>query len=238
MTQARLRVGAAEGAQVQGGDQRAVHHQAAVAFGFGDVGPVVMDAVAVEGYGAVAKQQGAGRRDRLAPVTSDQRLAAAGLRRAGLAVDDVLLFADGQLAVLQVVVLHGDEQQRAGAAVLFLDVLDGRYPAGFATHPQWLDELDTAAGPHAVAVVGRRQEATTRRMAVLAQTVLGDRLLKKRPVPQRRQRLAMGRRGFAKGGGDALDQIAAELVVGFFATTDPGGKSRITHGAGSSSVLV
>src|SRR5690606_17828329 len=155
-----------------------------------------------------------------------------------LAIDDVLFFADGRLAVLQVVVLNGDEEQRAGAAVLFLDVPDGRYPAGFAAHTQRLEELDTTAGPHAVAVVGRRQKATARRMAVCAQTALGDRFLKERPVPQRRQRLAMSRRGFAKGGSDALDQIAAELVVGFFATTDPGGKSRITHGAGSSSVLV
>src|SRR5690606_36776827 len=133
-------------------------------------------------------------------------------------------FADGELAVLQVVVLHGVEEQRAGATVLFLEVPDGRYPAGFATHRQRLDELDATTGPHAVAVVGRRQKATARRMAVCAQTALGDRFLTERPVRHRRQRLGMSRRCFAKGGSDALDLIAAELVVGFFATTDPGGK--------------
>src|SRR5690606_27980660 len=82
--QARLRVGAAEGAQVEGGDQRPVHHQARIALGLGDIGEVVMDAVTVEGHGGVAEQQGRAGRDGLVPVAGGQLLAAAQLRRGRL----------------------------------------------------------------------------------------------------------------------------------------------------------
>jgi hypothetical protein len=48
---------AAQQVHQQRGDQRAVHDQARVALDLGDVGPVVVDAVAVEGQRAVAEQQ-------------------------------------------------------------------------------------------------------------------------------------------------------------------------------------
>ncbi len=105
---------------------------------------------------------------------------------ARLAVDDVLLLADRQFAVLQVVVLHGDEQQRAGAPVLFLDVLDGRDPSGLAADPQGRNELDAPTGPHAIAVVRRWQEAAACRVPVAAQAALGDGLLEECPMPERR----------------------------------------------------
>src|SRR5690554_4805635 len=214
--QARLRVGAAEGAQVEGGDQRPVHHQARIALGLGDIGEVVVDAVTVEGHGGVAEQQGRAGRDGLVPVAGGQLLAAAQLRRGRLAVDDVLFLADGQAAVLQVVVLHGDEQQRAGAAVLFLDVLDGGHLLGFGAGPQRLEEFHASASPHAVAVVRRRQEATAGRMAIDAQAGLEHRLLEEAPLPQGRQGLASGGGRLAEGGGDALEQVVAQVVLGFF----------------------
>src|SRR5262245_11304077 len=120
------------------------------------------------------------------------------------------------------VMTNRDEQQRAGAAMLLLHVQDGGYPRDFAAYPQRFDELQAAAGPHAVAVFRRRQETTPGRMAVSAQAGLEHRVLEKSPVPQRRQRLTVGRRRLAEGGSDALDQVAAQLVMGFFASADPG----------------
>ena len=145
------------------------------------------------------------------------------------AVDDVVLFAQRQLAVLAVVVAQGDEQQRAAATVLLLDPKDGRGAAGLAADPQRLVELQAPAGPHAVAIVRRRQETAARRVAVDAEAGGLHRVLEERPVPERRQRFAVGRGRLAEGGGDALDQVAAQLIVGFFLATDPGGESGLTH---------
>ena len=108
-TQGRFGVRPAERAQVQGGDQRAMHHQAGIAFGAGDIGVVVMDAVAVERDGAVAEQQGRRRLDGLCPFALGQCVAAARLGWRGFAVDDVLFLADGQATVLGIVMAHGDE---------------------------------------------------------------------------------------------------------------------------------
>ena len=92
-----------------------------------------------------------------------------------------------------------------------------------------LGELQAPAGPHAVAIVRRRQETAARRVAVDAEAGGLHRVLEERPVPERRQRFAVGRGRLAEGGGDALDQVAAQLIVGFFLATDPGGESGLTH---------
>jgi len=114
--------------------------------------------MAVEGHGGIAKQQGRRWCDRLAPVGWHLGCCAFKLGRVGFAVDDVLFLAHAQLAVLRVVVAHGDEQQGASAAVLLLDVQDGRQAMGFGSDGERGDELDPAPGPHAVTVIGRGQE--------------------------------------------------------------------------------
>src|SRR5690606_16771391 len=165
----------AEGTQVQGRDQRAVHHQARVALGLGDVGPVVMNAVAIEGDGRIAEQQRRSGLDPLAPVAFRHWITAGELWRGRLAVDDVLLLTDGQPAVLQVVMTQGYEQQRTRAADLFLDIENGGGASGFAAYLQRLVEFQTPARPHAIAIAGRRQETTPRRMTVFPKAGLGDR---------------------------------------------------------------
>src|SRR5690606_24163528 len=113
--------------------------------------------------------------------------------------------------------------------VLFFNVFDGGHTGRFTADLERFEELDAAAGPHAVAVVGRRQEAATGRMAVSTQATFGHWLLEEAPLPQRRQRRPVRRIGLAKRCGDTLDQVAAQLVVSLFATPDPGSKSRVSH---------
>src|SRR5690606_31761150 len=227
----------AEGTQVQGCDQRAVHHQARVALGLGDVGPVVMNAVAIEGDRRIAEQQRRSGLDPLAPVAFRHWITAGELWRGRLAVDDVLLLTDGQPAVLQVVMTQGYEQQRTRAADLFLDIENGGGASGFAAYLQRLVELQTSARPHAIAIAGRRQETTPRRMTVFAKAGLGDRVLKKAPLPQRRQRFAMARIRLAEGCGDTLNQVAAQLIVNILGAPDPGGQSRVGHRSGPRCVV-
>ncbi|MCY1420894.1 hypothetical protein D9M71_365310 [compost metagenome] len=139
--------------------------------------------MAVEGDGGIAEQQGRRRRHALVPLAFRGRFAGAELGRGRLAVDDVLDLADDQVPILKVFMAQGHEQQRAGAAVLFLDVLDTGLAHDFRTHAQRLEELQLAAGPHAIAVVRGRQEPTARRVTVHAQACLVHRLLEERPVP-------------------------------------------------------
>src|SRR5690606_12680148 len=98
----------------------------------------------VEGHSGITEQQGRRRLHRFAPVAGRQCFTAGELGRRRLAVDDVLLFADGQDAILQVVMLHGDEQQRAGTAVLFFDVRDGGNAGRFTADLERLEELEAA----------------------------------------------------------------------------------------------
>ncbi|MNR49981.1 hypothetical protein D3C85_1694380 [compost metagenome] len=84
----------------------------------------------------------------------------------GLAVDDVLFVDQGTFTVLNDLVAYGDKQQRAGAAVLFLDVEQGGNPLHLGIDLQRAVKRQTATRPHTVAVVGRWQEAATCRVAV------------------------------------------------------------------------
>ncbi len=112
-----------------------MHHQARVALGFGDIGPVVVNAVAVEGDCAVAKQQGGIRVYRFLPLGRWGGVGAAELGRGRFAVDDVLFLDQYHAFVLQVLVLDRDEQQRPSAAVLLLGLEDRGDPGhiGFDT---------------------------------------------------------------------------------------------------------
>src|SRR5690606_10240637 len=87
-----------------------------------------------------------------------------------------------------------------------------------------------SASPHAVAVVRRRQEATAGRMAIDAQAGLEHRLLEEAPLPQGRQGLASGGGRLAEGGGDALEQVVTQVVLGFFGSPGPGGECGVGHG--------
>ncbi|MCY1433557.1 hypothetical protein D9M71_495880 [compost metagenome] len=102
------------------------------------------------------------------------------------AINDVLFFADRQTTVLGVLVAHGDEQQRTGAPYLFFDMDDGRQAMGVSADTQWLDKLDTATGPHTVAVISRGQEFTTCRVSVCAESRFRHWFLKETPLPKRR----------------------------------------------------
>ena len=113
----------------QGGDQRPVDDQPRIALDLGDVAAVVVDAVAVEGERRVAEQQHRIGRHRPCGRLVGRRAAPAGARRARLrqvAVDDVVLLGEQQLAVARDLVAHGDEHQGAGLALAPAHVGDGR----------------------------------------------------------------------------------------------------------------
>ncbi|MOA00456.1 hypothetical protein D3C78_1198180 [compost metagenome] len=209
-----------------------MHHQPRIALGLGDVGPVVVDAVAVEGDGGIAEQQGRRRHHALTPLAFRRGLAGAEFRRGRLAVDDVLLLTHGQAAVLHEVVANGDEQQRSGAADLLFDLQNGADPRHLAADTQRFVELEAPAGGHAVATIGWRQETATCRMAIRTEAGLthGIWLLEESPVPQRRERIANRQVRFVEGRGHAFDHSGIDLLVGLFAAPDPGADSGIAHG--------
>ncbi|MNC68556.1 hypothetical protein D3C75_1191650 [compost metagenome] len=88
-----------------------MHHRAGVTFGFGDIRPVVVDAVTVESHRAVAKQQDRRGRYRLLPTREGQCFAAGKSGRGWLAIDNILLLANRQAPVLHIVVAQGGKQQ-------------------------------------------------------------------------------------------------------------------------------
>src|SRR5690554_4660333 len=90
-------------------------------------------------------------------------------------------------------------------------------------------EFHAATGPHAVAVVRRRQEPAPGRMPITTQTGLSHRRLEEAPLPQGRQGLARLWRRLAEGGGNALNQVQAQVVMDLFAAPDPGGQCGIAH---------
>ncbi|KAG1457938.1 hypothetical protein G6F57_014795 [Rhizopus arrhizus] len=221
MGQARLGMGAGKGGHHLGGNQRTVHHQAGIALGAGHVGMVIMDAMTVEGHRRIAEQQHGRGIDRIAPLRLGRGFAARKRGRRRLPVDDVLLFQDDDLARLVVFVAHGHEQQRPGAARLFLDLGHRGYAFCGHAHLQRLAEFHPAARPHAVAVLGRRQETAARGMAIRPQSVHTHRADEERPLPQGRQGLALGRRGAAQGGCDARRVAGIHRVRLAFAAADP-----------------
>jgi hypothetical protein len=58
-------------------------------------------------------------------------------------------------------------------------------------------------------------------MTVSAQQGLRQRFLKEAPGPQRRKRVAIGGNIFTEGGSNTFDQIATQVILGFFGATDP-----------------
>ncbi|MOA23696.1 hypothetical protein D3C78_1443320 [compost metagenome] len=102
-------------------------------------------------------------------------------------------------------------------------------PRYFGFHAQRLDKLQAAAGPHAVAVVSRRQEPAPRRMAIVAQPCVVDRLLEECPMPEQGQGVTWRRRRLVQCRGNTLDQVMGDAVVAGFATADPGTEVMCCH---------
>src|SRR5690606_9331604 len=105
---------------------------------------IIMDAVAVESNGGIAEEQHRIGRN-AQPDRTTRRLC--GFRRlllrlsGWLAIDEVLVFIHSQSACCMILMLHGDEDQRAGAARLALDGADGRDAADFVALAQAVMEL-------------------------------------------------------------------------------------------------
>lgn len=180
--------------------------------------------MAVERDGRIAEQQDRGRMDGIAPFGPRRGLAARQLGRRRLAIHDVLLFEDGHFTRLHVLMPHGDEQQGTGAARLFLDLGHRGHALGRHADLERLAEFDPAARPHAVAVLGGRQEAAARGMPIRPQTVHAHRGNEERPLPQRRQVVPLGRHGPAQRGGDARGVAGIHGVRLALAAADPCGR--------------
>ncbi|KQP18282.1 hypothetical protein ASF43_10695 [Pseudorhodoferax sp. Leaf267] len=108
-------------------DDEAVHDQAGVALDLGHILAVVVDAVAVEGQRGIAEQQHVVGNDAAHPrgVDGGRRRRGRGLARGvHVAVDDVVLLQDRQLAIAADFVVHLDEDQRPGAADPAAQVVD------------------------------------------------------------------------------------------------------------------
>jgi hypothetical protein len=75
-----------------------------------------------------------------------------------------------------------------------------------------------------VAVLGRRQKAAARRMAIRPQPAHVHRGNEERPLPQRRQGIALDRRRTAQGCRDARGVARIHGVRPAFAAADPGGR--------------
>src|SRR3546814_20160767 len=101
---------------------------------------------------------------------------------------------------MNILLRYGYEQQLAGAP-LFFD--NGRYrglAAPFRTHAQGLQELQATARPHAIAVVGGRQDAAAPRVGVVAQLAVGQGCYKQAPQTGRASgRERVGEEGESRG---------------------------------------
>ena len=118
--------------------------------------------------------------------------AGAVLRQA--AIDDVVFFVDGNLAVVRNLVRDRDKSQIAGLALLDVDAGNARGLDGGRADRQRGGETETPTRPHATRQRHRRQESAALRMAVVADFRLAARRPEINPVPQRRQSVADGRR--------------------------------------------
>ena len=182
----------------QSGDQRAVHDQAGIALGFGDVPSVVVNAVAVERQGRVTKQHRLAGDDVPPPdIVRAPRARGSGrlVWSRHVTIDDVVLFNQRRAVVAGNLVLHQNEAQRAIAAVFDRYVLYGGRAGDRLVDTQRLVEGKAAAGPHSTRQRHRRQEAASRRVAVGPQNGLPGRRKEVEPVPEWWQRIPGKRRG-------------------------------------------
>ena len=196
---------AAQQIEQQGSDQRAMHDEAGVALDFGDVLAVVMDAVAIEGQGRIAKQQHRVGRDRARPslLASQWRLLGYRHRVGGLGlcpVNNVVLLGQREALGIAIGMLHLHKHQLTRAPALVRHGLDARSAFHGLPHTQGVGLLpaQAPAGPHAPRQRHRRQKAAAPGVAVWAQLALARKGQKIHPVPQRRQHRALrGRRVFS-----------------------------------------
>ena len=149
-----------------------VNDQPVVAFDIARVSLVVVDAVAVEGQGRVAEQQGRVGHQRLGQClvrASHGRCGAVGAVRA---IDQVLPFGQRQRLTLADVVAHPHEGQRPAAPLLAGDALDPADPLGPHARQQGRVEHQLARRPHPArqAEVGD-EPAARRRVSVAAEPV-------------------------------------------------------------------
>src|SRR5690606_15649424 len=203
------------------GDERAVHNQPRVAFLLCDIVKVIVNAVAIEGDGRVAKQQDRRGGDLGTPVTRGGRHTAFELGRGGCTIDNILLFTHANRTILHVLMVDSEKQKAARATLLFLDVVYDRASLRGRADPQRRMEAHSPSRPHAVAFSQRGQQAAMRRMPVATEFSVYLATYEVRPLPQMRQGGAHGRHGSVQRQGDLCHVTGIEIVGVSFATADP-----------------
>ena len=147
----------------QHGRQGTMNHQPRISLIDRGIGPVVVDAMAVERESRKAKQQSRIRDDGSGPgACRDLRKYPSfrgGNRRARLAINDVLLLFDAQVARLGNAVSDGHECQLSRFSFFFGDVSDDRLPTCGLTDQQGLRKAHACPGEHALGSSNRRHEA-------------------------------------------------------------------------------
>ncbi len=181
------------GVQQKKRQQRAVHDESRIAFNLGHIAQVVVDAVGVEGERGKPKERDLVCRVRFAPISlgggRDRRpLALAGLLtgRSLRKIHQVLFFLHRRAILVGDLVAHGDEHQRARAALLVLDRLNRGDASGLLADAQPAGESEAAARPHP-AREGARQETRSFLMAVRAERRAAGRRCEVDPVPAGRE---------------------------------------------------
>lgn len=225
----------------QAGDQRAMHHQPAIALDVCRIRPIVMDAVAVEGQRAVAHQQHriGGQAARTVP-RSGIETGRFGPRRpgsgaGGFAIDQRLRFADEQVPALRArLMLQFDEHQRTARAGLGRDRRDPRGPRDVVTDRQRRVKTHRACRPHPPRQVDRRQQAVAPARRVAVGSEPSGRAVGQTQAPvQRLRRQRIGHVAIERGAKprDARGVNAVGRIAG---TADPIGPPRAQLRAASS----
>ena len=213
----------------QGGDERPVHHQPRVTFDLSNVLAVVVDAVPVEGEGAVAKEQHVIWPPLLAPNSAGGgsdgwRRHIGGLLR--IAVNDVVELGDGwgRCAIAVQLMSNFNENEFPGAAFFHRHVVDGRCARHHVAHPHGAVEIKLAASPHPPGQRHWRQETTALGVAVGANVALAMQRQEVKPMPEQGQGGADGHRrgGVVQRGGQCSHGGGSDGVVDGLGATNPG----------------
>src|SRR5208283_356224 len=104
-------------------------------------------------------------------------------RRAGFAIDDVLLLFDADFAVLVDAVRDGHKRQFSRPSFLSGNISDHRLPASRLADQERLQEAHAGAGKHAPRQLDRRHKAAALWVAVETETRLRNSRQEEEPLP-------------------------------------------------------
>src|SRR5690348_17340290 len=155
----------------------------------GSIAAIVVNAVAVERQGRIAKQQRPLRADFPDPRRAGGcrlRLRRRIVRFGSLPVNDIVLFDQGQTFPVADFMPYDDEDQWPAAALFMVHVNDPRNSRYLLSHAQRALELHAIAGEHAPRQRHRRKKLSALGVPVCTQFRLPGKRPEIEPVPERR----------------------------------------------------